>query len=56
MLSYRQQSFWPYTAWAFTIGRATYQPKMQPVDTCLAVVRRTAAAIDDLNAFDALEQ
>lgn len=55
MLSYRQQSFWPYTAWAFTIGRAAYQPKMQPVDTCLAVIRRTATAIDDLDAFKALE-
>ncbi|OBH11101.1 hypothetical protein A5695_20025 [Mycobacterium sp. E1747] len=55
LLQYRQQSFWPYTAWAFTIGRAAYQPKMQPVDTCLAVIRRTAAAIDDLDAFDSLE-
>lgn len=55
MLNYRQQSFWPYTAWAFTIGRAPYQPKMQPVDTCLAVVRRTGAAIDDLDAFGSLD-
>lgn len=55
MLGYRQQSFWPYTAWAFTIGRAAYQPKMQPVETCLAVLRRTATAIDDLDAFEALE-
>lgn len=55
MLNYRQQSFWPYTAWAFTIGRAPYQPKMQPVDTCLAVVRRTAAAIDDLDAVGSLD-
>jgi hypothetical protein len=53
-LAYRQQSFWPYTAWAFTIGRAAYQPKMQPVPTCLAIVRRTATAIDDLDAFAAV--
>ena len=54
MLAYRQQSFWPYTAWAFTIGRAPYQPKMQPVDFCRAIVRRTAAAIDDLDSFAAV--
>lgn len=53
-LAYRQQSFWAYTAWAFTIGRAAYQPEMQPVDTCLAIVRRTAAAIDDLDSFAAV--
>jgi aminoglycoside phosphotransferase (APT) family kinase protein len=51
LLAYRQQSFWAYTAWAFTIGRAAYQPEMQPVDTCLAIVHRTATAIDDLDAF-----
>jgi aminoglycoside phosphotransferase (APT) family kinase protein len=54
LLACRQQCFWPYTAWAFTIGRAAYQPKMQPVETCLAIVRRTATAIDDLNAFSAV--
>jgi hypothetical protein len=53
-LAYRQQSFWPFTAWVFTIGRAWYQPEMQPVDRCLAIIRRTAAAIDDLDAFGAL--
>jgi hypothetical protein len=45
---------WPYTAWAFTIGRAAYQPEMQPVDTCLSVLRRTSAAIDDLDSFGAI--
>jgi hypothetical protein len=55
LLAYRQQCFWPYAAWAFTIGRAVYQPKMQPVETCLAIVRRTATAIDDLDAFSAVE-
>jgi hypothetical protein len=54
MLAYRQQSFWPYTAWAFTIGRAFYHPQMQPVPTCLALVHRTATAIDDLDAFAAV--
>jgi hypothetical protein len=52
-LAYRQQCFWPFTAWVFTIGRAWYQPEMQPVDRCLAIIRRTGAAIDDLDAFGA---
>jgi hypothetical protein len=54
MRAYRQQSFWPYAAWAFTIGRAFYQPNMQPVEFCLAIVRRTAAAIQDLDSFAAV--
>jgi hypothetical protein len=54
-LAYRQQSFWPYTAWAFTIGRAFYHPKMQPVATARALVHRTSTAIDDLDAFSAVE-
>ncbi len=54
LLTYRQHAFWPYTAWAFTIGRAVYQPKMQPVETCLTLMRRTAAAIHELDAFEAV--
>jgi hypothetical protein len=27
---------------------------MQPVDVCLAIVKRLATAIDDLDSFDAL--
>jgi hypothetical protein len=26
----RRQLFYPYSAWAFTIGRAVHQSKMQP--------------------------
>ena len=55
-LAYRQQAFWPYTAWAFTIGRAAYQPEMQPVPTCLAIIRRSAAAIEDLDALSSLDE
>ena len=54
MLAYRQQAFWPATAWLFTIGRAFYQPQTQPVPTCLAVVRRTASALVDCDAFSAV--
>src|SRR5260370_16861592 len=51
-LRYRQCLFYPYSAWAFTIGRAFYQPKMQPEDICLAIIKRLATSIDDLNTFE----
>jgi hypothetical protein len=51
---YCQQLFYPYSAWAFTIGRAAYQPKMQPDDRCLAILKRLSAAIDENRSFDAL--
>lgn len=54
-LAYRQQCLWPLTAWLFTIGRAWYQPEMQPVDRCRAIIRRTATAIADHDSFAALE-
>jgi hypothetical protein len=51
---YCQQLFYPFTAWTFTIGRAAYQPKMQPDDTCRAILRRMSAAIADNDAFTAI--
>jgi hypothetical protein len=53
-LAYRQQLFYPYSAWAFTIGRAFYQPRMQPDETSLAILRRLSNAINDLDSFQAL--
>jgi len=53
-LRYRQSLFYPYSAWAFTIGRAWYQPKMQPDEISLAIIKRLATAIDDLDCFDAV--
>jgi Phosphotransferase enzyme family len=53
-LRYRQTLFYPYSAWAFTIGRAFYQPKMQPTDTCLAIIKRLSTAIDDHDSFEAI--
>lgn len=53
-LSYRQSMFYPYSAWAFTIGRAPYQPKMQKDDTCRSIIRRTATAIADLDSLGAV--
>lgn len=53
-LIYRQQLFYPYSAWAFTIGRAFYQPQMQPPATCLTIIRRLATAIDELDSLAAI--
>ncbi|MFB8281128.1 aminoglycoside phosphotransferase family protein [Nocardia colli] len=53
-LAYRQQSMFAYAAWAFTIGRAVYQPKMQSVETCRTLMRRITTALDDLESLDAL--
>lgn len=53
-LTFRQQLFYPYSAWAFTIGRAWYQPRMQPDEISLAIIHRLSTAIDDLKSFEAL--
>lgn len=53
-LAYRQQSMFAYAAWAFTIGRAAYQPRMQSEQTCLTLLRRITAAIDDHDSLGAL--
>ncbi|AXK86079.1 Phosphotransferase enzyme family protein [Nocardia farcinica] len=53
-LAYRQQSMFAYAAWAFTIGRAAYQPKMQSEETCLTLLRRITTAIDDHDSLGAL--
>lgn len=53
-LAYRQQLFYPYSAWAFTIGRAFYQPKMQPDEVSLKIIYRLSTAIADLDSFGAI--
>lgn len=52
--AYRQQSMFAYAAWAFTIGRAFYQPRMQSEQTCLTLLRRITTAIDDHDSLGAL--
>lgn len=54
MLCYRKSMFYPLSAWTFTIGRAWYQPKMQPDEISLAIIERISTAIDDLDCFGAL--
>lgn len=53
-LRYRQAVFYAYSAWSFTIGRAFYQPKMQPDEISLACIKRVSSAIDDLKSFEAV--
>lgn len=53
-LIYRQQSMFAYAAWAFTIGRAAYQPEMQSRETCLTLMRRITAAVHENESLDAL--
>ncbi|MFI5718186.1 phosphotransferase [Nocardia sp. NPDC051750] len=53
-LAYRQQSLYPYFAWMITIGRSSLMPEFQPADICRAIVHRTATAIMDLDALQAV--
>jgi len=53
-LRYRQQSMFAYAAWAFTIGRAVYQPEMQSNETCSTLMKRITTAIDDHDSLGAL--
>lgn len=53
-LAYRRSLFYPYSAWAFTIGRAWFQPQMQTVPVCRAIIHRMAHAIHENDAFEAL--
>jgi hypothetical protein len=53
-LRYRQAVFYAYSAWSFTIGRAFYQPRMQPDEISLACINRVAAAIEDLRSLEAV--
>jgi aminoglycoside phosphotransferase (APT) family kinase protein len=53
-LLYRRQSMFAYAAWAFTIGRASYQPEMQSNETCLTLLRRITTAIADNDSLGAL--
>jgi len=54
-LEYRRHAFYPLIAWIFTIGRAWYQPHYQPDEFSKAIIGRTARAITELGAFDALD-
>jgi phosphotransferase family enzyme len=52
--AYREALFYPYFAWAYTIGRAWMQPQFQPDEVSLVIIERTSAAIDDLDSLGAV--
>jgi hypothetical protein len=53
-LAYRQQMLNALWMWIGTVGRHRVQPDMQPADVSYETVRRTAAAVIDLEALDAV--
>lgn len=53
-LGYRQQFLYPLFAWLCTIGRARWQPQMQPDTISMAIIGRLSTAIDDHDSIGAL--
>ena len=52
--AYRRATFYPYFAWLYTIGRSRLQPRFQPDEIGLALIRRIGAAIEDLDSWAAV--
>jgi hypothetical protein len=52
--AYRQATLYPYFAWVYTIGRSRLQPRFQPDEVSLTMIRRLAAAIEDLDSLGAV--
>jgi thiamine kinase-like enzyme len=53
-LRYRQQAFHAFYNWVYTIGAGDMQPDMQPDDISMLNIERMAAAIDDLESYQAM--
>ena len=53
-LAYRQQMMHALWMWIGTVGRHRMMPDMQPADLSYETVRRTAAAVVDLETLDAV--
>lgn len=53
-LAYRQQMVHGLGFWLATIGVMALQPELQPRDVCVAIIKRTAEAVADLQSIDAL--
>jgi len=53
-MAYREATFYPYFAWAYTIGRHWLMPKYQPDEISLPIMERTGTAIDDLESLKAV--
>ncbi|WP_424215843.1 aminoglycoside phosphotransferase family protein (plasmid) [Streptomyces sp. BI20] len=55
-LAYRAQTLYPLYIWLTTRGRKAIQPRFQPDAVCDAIIARTAAAVRDLDAVDAVRR
>jgi aminoglycoside phosphotransferase (APT) family kinase protein len=55
-LAYRQQMMHALWMWIGTVGRSRMMPDMQPADLSYETVRRTAAAVVDLDTLDAVNE
>jgi hypothetical protein len=53
-LAYRRATLYPCFAWLYTLGRSRLQPRFQPDEVSLTMIRRIAAAIIDLDSLAAL--
>ena len=53
-LTYRQQTIYPFIAWAAVYGHGRLQPDSQPPEYCLPIIERAATAVEDLDAVNAV--
>jgi hypothetical protein len=54
--AYRQQTMYTFVGWLYTIGYGPMQPNMQPSAVCMAVIERSAAAVEDLESIRLLNE
>jgi len=54
--AYRRQTLYTFVGWLYTIGFGPLQPNMQPNAVCLAVIERSAAAVEDLDSLALLRR
>jgi Phosphotransferase enzyme family len=53
-LIYRQQMIYPFIAWGAVYGHGPLQPDSQPPEFCVPIIVRTAHAVQDHDAIDAV--
>jgi hypothetical protein len=52
--AYRAATLYPYFAWIYTLGRSRFQPRFQPEQVSLTMIRRIATAIEELESLRAV--
>jgi aminoglycoside phosphotransferase (APT) family kinase protein len=53
---YRRQTMYTFVGWLVTIGFGALQPDMQPASESLEIIRRAAAAVEDLDSINLLRR